>query len=48
VQKELNTKNGIAQLKLISANHLEHDPFHIDVSENTKLFHVIRRISALD
>ena len=48
VQKEQNIKSGNAQLKLISANHLEHDPFHIDVSENTKLFQVIRRISTLD
>lgn len=48
VQKETNIKNGMAQLKLISANHLEHDPFHIEVSENTKLFQVIRRISSLD
>jgi phage repressor protein C with HTH and peptisase S24 domain len=48
VQKEINTKYGITRLKLISANHLEHDPFHIDVSENTKLFQVVRRISALD
>jgi phage repressor protein C with HTH and peptisase S24 domain len=48
VQKEQNIKNGNAQLKLISANHLEHDPFNIDVSENTKLFQVIRRISTLD
>ncbi len=48
VQKEINPKNGLLQLKLISANHLEHDPFHIEVSENTKLFQVIRRISALD
>jgi phage repressor protein C with HTH and peptisase S24 domain len=48
VQKETNTKNGMLQLKLISANHLEHDPFHIEVSEHTRLFQVIRKISALD
>jgi phage repressor protein C with HTH and peptisase S24 domain len=48
VQKEQSIKSDVAKLKLISANHLEHDPFHIDVSESTKLFQVIRRISSLD
>lgn len=48
VQKEQSIKSDNAKLKLISANHLEHDPFHIDVSESTKLFQVIRRISSLD
>ena len=48
VQKEQSIKSDNAKLKLISANHLEHDPFHIDVSESTKLFQVIRRISVLD
>lgn len=40
-------RGRIAQLKLISANHLEHDPFTEDVNERTQLFQVVRRISAL-
>jgi len=36
------------QLKLISANHLEHDPFEIEVNEYTRLYKVVRRISELD
>jgi len=41
-------KNGKpTRLKLISANHLEHDPFIIDLSPETRLYKVIRRISSL-
>lgn len=39
-------KNGIVRnLKLISANYLEHDPFVEDVSNFTRIYKVIRRIS---
>jgi len=48
VQREKPTPSGGTRLKLISANHLEHDPFQMDLSEHTRLFQVIRRISALD
>lgn len=37
----------ITHLKLISANHLEHDPFVEEVSVHTRLYRVIRRVSNL-
>ena len=40
-------RGRITQLKLISANHLEHDPFTEDVNERTQLYQVVRRISAV-
>ena len=40
-------KGRVTQLKLISANHLEHDPFVEDINERTQLFQVMRRISAI-
>ena len=40
-------RGRVTQLRLISANHLEHDPFVEDVNERTQLFQVIRRISSL-
>ncbi len=40
-------RGRVTQLKLISANHLEHDPFVEDVTERTQLYRVLRRISAL-
>ena len=42
-----DARGRITQLKLISANHLEHDPFTEDVSEDLQIFQVIRRITAL-
>lgn len=39
--KEGNT----LKFKLISANHLEHDPFIEEVNETTRVFKVVRRIS---
>jgi hypothetical protein len=40
------SKNGIVrELKLISANHLENDPFIEDVNDFTRIYKVIRRIS---
>ncbi|MCI5081168.1 MAG: peptidase S24/S26A/S26B [Saprospiraceae bacterium] len=47
VQKVTNDKGRVRQLKLISANHLEHDPFIEDVDEYTRLYEVVRRISDL-
>lgn len=38
---------NVTHLKLISANHLEHDPFVEEVNEYTKLYQVIHRISDL-
>ncbi len=37
----------VTHLKLISANHLEHDPFVEEVSMHTRLYKVIRRLSGL-
>ncbi len=37
----------ITHLKLISANHLEHDPFIQEVNVHTRLYQVIRKISDL-
>ena len=39
--------NRITHLKLISANHLEHDPFVEEVSMHTRLYRVVRKISDL-
>ena len=39
--------NRVTHLKLISANHLEHDPFVEEVNVHTRLYKVIRRISDL-
>ena len=45
VQVIKNRAGRIIQLKLISANYLEYDPFIEEVNEYTKLYKVIRRIS---
>jgi len=47
VRPILDEKNRVKGLKLISANHLEHDPFEEDVNDRTQLYQVIRRISSL-
>ncbi|MCB0611282.1 MAG: helix-turn-helix transcriptional regulator [Lewinellaceae bacterium] len=47
VQRIQNNKGRTSHLKLISANHLEHDPFIEEVNEYTRLYQVIRRISDL-
>ncbi len=39
--------NRITHLKMISANHLEHDPFVEEVNMHTRLYKVIRKISDL-
>jgi hypothetical protein len=45
VQKITDPRGRITDLRLISANHLEHDPFVEEVNEYTRLYQVIRRIS---
>ncbi len=47
VQKIMDTKNRVARLKLISANHLEHDPWEVDVNEHLRIYQVIRKITDL-
>ena len=47
--QEITDRNGrVTRLKMISSNHLEHDPFTEDVNEHTRLYQVIRKISELD
>lgn len=40
---EPGTKN-VSKLKLISANHMDYDPFEEDVNEETRLYKIIRMI----
>ena len=47
VQLMQDAKGRITKLKLISANYLEHDPFEEEVNSYTRLYKVIRRISAM-
>lgn len=47
VQKIQNAKGRVTDLKLISANHLEHDPFVEEVNEYTRIYQVIKRISGM-
>ncbi|MEL7119090.1 MAG: S24 family peptidase [Bacteroidota bacterium] len=47
VQKIEDHRGRISNLKLISANHLEHDPFTEEVNEYTRLYEVIRKVSDL-
>ena len=47
VQRIPNSKGRVTNLKLISANHLEYDPFIEEVNEYTRLYEVVRRISDL-
>lgn len=47
VQRITNEKGKVRRLKLVSANHLEHDPFVEEVNEYTRLYQVIRKISDL-
>lgn len=45
VQKLTDRKGRVTHLKLISANHLEHDPLEEEVNEYIRFYQVIRRIS---
>lgn len=47
VQRILNEKGRVTHLKMISANHLEYDPFIEEVNEYTRLYEVVRRVSSL-
>ncbi|MBE2206776.1 MAG: helix-turn-helix transcriptional regulator, partial [Saprospiraceae bacterium] len=47
VQRLPDNRGRTARLKLISANHLEHEPFIEEVNEHTRVYHVIRRVSNL-
>lgn len=48
VQKIPNSRGIVTRLRLLSANHLEHDPFEEDINEHTRIYKVIRRISSFD
>jgi len=48
VQKVDDPNGRVTHLKLISANHLEHDPFVEEVNEYTRLYQVVRRISEFE
>ncbi len=47
VQRLTDRKGRVTHLNLISANHLEHEPFKEEVNEYTRIYQVIRRISDL-
>lgn len=47
VQRIANNRGKVTHLKLISANHLEYDPFVEEVNEYTRLYQVVRRVSQL-
>jgi hypothetical protein len=47
VQKLID-KGRVTRLKLISANHLEYDPFQEEINEFTRLYRVIRKISPVN
>jgi hypothetical protein len=47
VQRIADSRGRITHLKMISANHLEHDPFVEEVNQYTRLYQVIHRISNL-
>lgn len=47
VQRIFNNRGRVQRLRLISANNLEFDPFEEEVNEYTRLYKLIRRISAI-
>lgn len=47
VQRIKDDRGRVSHLNLISANHLEHDPFVEEVNEYTRLYQVVKRISEL-
>ncbi len=47
VKKITDAKGRISHLKLISANHFEHDPFEEEVNEYTRIYKVFRKISEI-
>lgn len=44
VQRIYNQRGRITHLKLLSANHLEHDPFLEEINDHVKLYKVVRKI----
>lgn len=48
IQKITDRTGRVTHLKLISANHLEHDPFVEEINEYTRLYQVVRKISELE
>lgn len=47
VQRVTDSRGRVTHLNMISANHLEHDPFLEEVNEYTRLYQVVRKISEL-
>lgn len=45
LQKMQDSQGNYSILRCISANHLEHDPFEVEVNEFTRIYKVIRRVS---
>jgi phage repressor protein C with HTH and peptisase S24 domain len=48
IQKITNNRGKIIGLRLISANHLEHDPFEEEINDGTRIYKVVRRISHIN
>ncbi len=44
LQKIPDSRGRISALRMISANHLEHDPFEEEINEYTRIYRVVRRI----
>lgn len=47
VTKITNNRGRVHKLKMISANHLEYDPFEEEINEYTRLYKIIRKISGV-
>lgn len=47
IKKMTDSSGRVTNLKLISANHFEHDPFEEEVNEFTRIYKVIRKISEI-
>ena len=45
VQRIADRRGNVRQLRLVSANHLEYEPFTEEVNEYTRLYKVLRRLS---
>lgn len=43
-EKDDNGQEVVSKINLISANYLEHDPFIEDVTTNTKIYKVVKRL----
>ncbi len=42
--KDDSGREVVSKINLISANYLEHDPFTEDVTTNTKIYKVVKRL----